>query len=168
MILIEMLPNLYLGDLESIKYKGQIDVTHTINCVKDLKTIGNNSEYVFNIKKNIEQYEIVKMYQYLISPFFPSTCKFSPSCSKYGIDAINKYGALKGSLTADDSTIIVDGTTGAITAPSYVQFGSFTTPQRNAFSKSSKGCFGIRNCLIVASRAMKRGSSGNPAKVASS
>ena len=40
----------------------------------------------------------IKMYQYLISPFFPSTCKFSPSCSKYGIDAINKYGALKGSF----------------------------------------------------------------------
>ena len=46
-----MLPNLYLGDIESTKYKGQIDVTHTINCAKDLKTIGNNSEYVFSIKK---------------------------------------------------------------------------------------------------------------------
>ena len=66
MILIEILPNLYLGDLESVKYKGQIETSHTINCVKDLKTIGNNSEYVFSIKKNIEQYEIVKMYQYLI------------------------------------------------------------------------------------------------------
>ena len=46
-------------------------------------------------------------------------------------------GALKGSLTADDSTIIVDGTTGAITAPSYVQFGSFTTPQRNALTAAN-------------------------------
>ena len=41
---------------------------------------------------------VIKMYQRFISPFFPSSCKFSPSCSKYGIDAINKYGALKGSF----------------------------------------------------------------------
>ena len=67
MILIEMLPNLYIGDLESIKYKDQIDARHTINCVKDLKSLGNHSEYVFNIKKNIEQYEIVKMYRYASS-----------------------------------------------------------------------------------------------------
>jgi len=46
-------------------------------------------------------------------------------------------GAIKGSLTADDSTIIVDGTTGAITAPSYVQFGSFTTAQRDALTATN-------------------------------
>ena len=46
-------------------------------------------------------------------------------------------GAIKGSLTADDSTIIVDGTTGAITAPSYVQFGSFTTAQRDALTAAN-------------------------------
>ena len=39
---------------------------------------------------------IIKIYQRFISPFFPSSCKFSPTCSKYGIEAINKYGPLKG------------------------------------------------------------------------
>ncbi len=39
---------------------------------------------------------IIKIYQRFISPFFPSSCKFSPSCSKYGIEAINKYGSVKG------------------------------------------------------------------------
>ena len=39
---------------------------------------------------------IIKFYQKFVSPFFPSSCKFSPTCSKYGIEAINKYGALKG------------------------------------------------------------------------
>ncbi len=39
---------------------------------------------------------IIKIYQRFISPFFPSSCKFSPSCSKYGIEAINKYGFVKG------------------------------------------------------------------------
>ena len=40
---------------------------------------------------------LIKIYQRFVSPFFPSSCKFSPSCSKYGIEAINKYGVLKGS-----------------------------------------------------------------------
>ena len=40
--------------------------------------------------------KIIKIYQRFISPFFPSSCKFSPSCSKYGIEAINKYGSVKG------------------------------------------------------------------------
>ena len=39
---------------------------------------------------------IIKIYQRFISPFFPSSCKFSPTCSKYGIKAIEKYGPLKG------------------------------------------------------------------------
>ena len=42
--------------------------------------------------------KVIKIYQRFISPFFPSSCKFSPSCSKYGIEALNKYGAIKGSL----------------------------------------------------------------------
>ena len=41
---------------------------------------------------------LIKIYQRFMSPFFPSSCKFSPSCSKYGIEAINKYGVLKGSV----------------------------------------------------------------------
>tara|TARA_B100001057_G_scaffold175333_1_gene175948 strand:- start:206 stop:445 length:240 start_codon:yes stop_codon:yes gene_type:complete len=41
---------------------------------------------------------LIKIYQRFVSPFFPSSCKFSPSCSKYGIEAINKYGGLKGSV----------------------------------------------------------------------
>ena len=41
---------------------------------------------------------LIKIYQRFVSPFFPSSCKFSPSCSKYGIEAISKYGVLKGSV----------------------------------------------------------------------
>ena len=39
---------------------------------------------------------LIKIYQRFVSPFFPSSCKFSPSCSKYGIEAFNKHGVLKG------------------------------------------------------------------------
>ncbi len=66
MILVEILPNLYLSDLEGSRHKVQLGVESVINCQKDLKDIGTNTEYVFDIKKNIEHYELVKMYQYLI------------------------------------------------------------------------------------------------------
>lgn len=39
----------------------------------------------------------VKFYQYTIRPLLPNACRFTPSCSQYSVDAINKYGALKGS-----------------------------------------------------------------------
>ncbi|MEK9135521.1 MAG: membrane protein insertion efficiency factor YidD [Bacteroidota bacterium] len=40
---------------------------------------------------------LVRGYQRLISPFLPpNTCRFSPTCSSYMIDALQKYGAPKG------------------------------------------------------------------------
>lgn len=43
---------------------------------------------------------IIRLYKYMISPLFPSSCRFTPSCSEYAIDAVTKYGALKGSAIA--------------------------------------------------------------------
>ncbi|NLT47405.1 MAG: membrane protein insertion efficiency factor YidD [Clostridiales bacterium] len=40
---------------------------------------------------------LVRGYQKFISPLFPKTCRFYPSCSAYFIQAVDKYGALKGS-----------------------------------------------------------------------
>ncbi|MBF0507291.1 MAG: membrane protein insertion efficiency factor YidD [Nitrospirae bacterium] len=40
---------------------------------------------------------LVKLYRYMISSVLPSSCRFMPSCSEYSIEALNKYGALKGS-----------------------------------------------------------------------
>lgn len=51
--------------------------------------------FVLNLFKHLF-INMIKIYQRFISPFFPSSCKFSPSCSKYGIEAINKHGAIKG------------------------------------------------------------------------
>lgn len=39
---------------------------------------------------------LVKLYQLAISPFFPSTCRFQPTCSQYAVDAFQKYGLVKG------------------------------------------------------------------------
>lgn len=38
----------------------------------------------------------VRLYQYLIRPLLPNACRYTPSCSAYAVEAINKYGALKG------------------------------------------------------------------------
>lgn len=40
---------------------------------------------------------MVKFYRKYISPMKPPSCRFTPTCSEYSIDALNKYGALKGS-----------------------------------------------------------------------
>ncbi|PCI56475.1 MAG: membrane protein insertion efficiency factor YidD [Methylophilaceae bacterium] len=39
---------------------------------------------------------LIKLYQWCLSPFIGASCRFDPSCSSYAIEAINKYGALKG------------------------------------------------------------------------
>lgn len=40
---------------------------------------------------------LVYIYKWIISPFFPNACRYSPTCSTYMIESIQKYGALKGS-----------------------------------------------------------------------
>lgn len=42
----------------------------------------------------------VKMYRLFISPLLGSNCRFSPSCSTYAMQALEKYGALRGSWLA--------------------------------------------------------------------
>lgn len=39
---------------------------------------------------------MVRGYQVALSPMLPSACRYVPSCSHYTIEAIEKYGALKG------------------------------------------------------------------------
>lgn len=39
---------------------------------------------------------LIRVYQYLISPLLGQSCRFNPTCSHYGIQAIHKYGPFKG------------------------------------------------------------------------
>lgn len=39
---------------------------------------------------------IIKFYQLAISPFLGAKCRYTPSCSAYGVEAIKKHGPLKG------------------------------------------------------------------------
>lgn len=43
---------------------------------------------------------LIKFYQKAVSPGLPTVCRFEPSCSQYGYEAIEKYGLLKGGWMA--------------------------------------------------------------------
>jgi putative membrane protein insertion efficiency factor len=43
---------------------------------------------------------LVRAYRFLVSPILPPACRFTPTCSEYAIEAISRYGALRGSYLA--------------------------------------------------------------------
>jgi putative membrane protein insertion efficiency factor len=42
----------------------------------------------------------LRLYQLWLSPLFPNTCKYHPSCSQYAVDALRRYGLLRGGVLA--------------------------------------------------------------------
>ncbi|MGJ1409938.1 membrane protein insertion efficiency factor YidD [Sphingobacterium thalpophilum] len=43
---------------------------------------------------------IIRFYQLFLSPFLGANCRYTPTCSQYGKEAIVKYGPFKGGLMA--------------------------------------------------------------------
>lgn len=43
---------------------------------------------------------LVKFYQYAISPYTPASCRYSPTCSHYTLEALQKHGLFKGGWLA--------------------------------------------------------------------
>jgi uncharacterized protein len=43
---------------------------------------------------------LIRLYQLMVSPALPASCRFYPSCSHYGYEAVRRYGALKGGWLA--------------------------------------------------------------------
>ena len=43
---------------------------------------------------------LIRFYQRYISPLYPGKCRFRPTCSAYAIEAISKYGAIRGGWLA--------------------------------------------------------------------
>ena len=43
---------------------------------------------------------LVRLYQKYISPLRPACCRYVPTCSQYAVEALEKYGALKGGCLA--------------------------------------------------------------------
>jgi uncharacterized protein len=42
----------------------------------------------------------IRLYQRLVSPAIAPRCKYEPSCSRYAVQAIERYGILRGSVLA--------------------------------------------------------------------
>lgn len=40
--------------------------------------------------------KLIKLYQKYISPYTPPSCRFYPTCSQYALEAVQKYGVIKG------------------------------------------------------------------------
>jgi uncharacterized protein len=40
---------------------------------------------------------MIRFYQRALSPLLPPSCRFYPTCSAYGLEAMQRYGALRGS-----------------------------------------------------------------------
>ena len=42
--------------------------------------------------------KFVRFYQVAISPMLPPRCRYTPTCSQYAVEALQKHGACKGSM----------------------------------------------------------------------
>lgn len=43
---------------------------------------------------------LVRIYQWVLSPLLPSSCRYTPTCSQYTVQALQKYGPFKGGWLA--------------------------------------------------------------------
>ena len=39
----------------------------------------------------------IRLYQMVVSPHLPTSCRYAPTCSNYSQEAVQRYGAVKGS-----------------------------------------------------------------------
>lgn len=52
-----------------------------------------------NVAKLVVLY-LLRAYKWAISPLFPPACRYVPTCSEYAMEAVERYGALRGGLMA--------------------------------------------------------------------
>jgi putative membrane protein insertion efficiency factor len=43
---------------------------------------------------------LLRLYKWAISPLFPPACRYVPTCSEYAMEAVERFGAFRGSLMA--------------------------------------------------------------------
>jgi uncharacterized protein len=44
--------------------------------------------------------QLLRAYKWAISPLFPPSCRYVPTCSEYAMEAVERYGALRGGMMA--------------------------------------------------------------------
>jgi len=68
------------------------------NCRLRIK-IHSGKQFFKNLLKNI-LIALIRFYQKVLSPHIPPSCRYTPTCSRYAVEALQKYGPLKGSVMA--------------------------------------------------------------------
>ena len=43
---------------------------------------------------------VLRAYKWALSPLFPPACRYVPTCSEYAMEAVERYGALRGGMMA--------------------------------------------------------------------
>lgn len=43
---------------------------------------------------------LIRLYQWTVSPMLPPSCRFAPSCSEYALQAVRRFGVLRGGWLA--------------------------------------------------------------------
>jgi uncharacterized protein len=44
--------------------------------------------------------QVLRAYKWALSPLFPPACRYVPTCSEYAMEAVDRYGALRGGFMA--------------------------------------------------------------------
>jgi len=44
--------------------------------------------------------QLLRAYKWAVSPFLPAACRYVPTCSEYAMEAVERYGALRGGWMA--------------------------------------------------------------------
>ncbi|MCL7989049.1 membrane protein insertion efficiency factor YidD [Sphingobacterium sp. lm-10] len=65
-----------------------------------MRAIAWISTYLIKIPLQFVFIGIIRFYQIFISPFLGANCRYTPTCSQYGKEAILKYGPFKGGWLA--------------------------------------------------------------------
>lgn len=55
-----------------------------------------NLKHILKSIVNFPFIGLIRIYQYTLSPFIGRSCRFTPTCSNYSIEAFKKYGPFKG------------------------------------------------------------------------
>ena len=56
-----------------------------------------------NIMRRLSQFvvlQLLRAYKWAISPMFPPACRYVPTCSEYAMEAVERYGTLRGGWMA--------------------------------------------------------------------
>ncbi len=60
-----------------------------------VEIVASKKHFVSNVLCRLI-HSLIRCYQWFIAPVLPKTCRFYPSCSEYGLEVVEQYGAIYG------------------------------------------------------------------------